>query len=329
MLVMAVLALGGFVVHQRFWKTLVCLAALGAWLAVISPTRRPVIFEALGGPGRPIGAPRPTFTRAQVELRGKPTLTAAFVNFTAGVGDALVVDAASEESAFRREATSLPPRLRREFPETLFWAPQVITDDRGVARVEIPLADSITTWKLVTSGVSASGGLGSCETSLRVFQPFFVDLNLPVALLQNDEVTLSCSVYSYLPEEQPIRLELKAGEAFEALGPGRLELTLGPNEVTGVSFRVAARAPGSHPITLTAWGAGGESDAIERTVEIRPCAKVFESVASGRLTDRSRQEVVFPPGSAQNLRDLHIVLYPGTVCEVVRGLESLVRLPGG
>jgi len=38
-------------------------------------------------------------------------------------------------------------RLRHDFPETLFWRPEFITDDAGRASVEIPLADSITTWR--------------------------------------------------------------------------------------------------------------------------------------------------------------------------------------
>ncbi|MBM4028132.1 MAG: hypothetical protein FJ280_22470, partial [Planctomycetes bacterium] len=50
----------------------------------------------------------------------------------------------------RGQAVSLmpePARVRRFFPETLFWQPQVIADEAGEARVEIPLADSITAWK--------------------------------------------------------------------------------------------------------------------------------------------------------------------------------------
>ncbi|MCA9270114.1 MAG: hypothetical protein KDA41_16645, partial [Planctomycetales bacterium] len=38
-----------------------------------------------------------------------------------------------------------PPKVRQYFPETLLWRPQIVTDDQGVASVEIPLADSITT----------------------------------------------------------------------------------------------------------------------------------------------------------------------------------------
>ncbi|MDP1560006.1 MAG: MG2 domain-containing protein, partial [Pirellulaceae bacterium] len=38
------------------------------------------------------------------------------------------------------------PRVRQWFPETLLWRPELITDDNGVATLELELADSITTW---------------------------------------------------------------------------------------------------------------------------------------------------------------------------------------
>ena len=55
------------------------------------------------------------------------------------------------------------PRVRRDFPETLLWRPELITDDRGRASLEIPLADSITTWRASVDGISAGGKMGSTE----------------------------------------------------------------------------------------------------------------------------------------------------------------------
>ncbi|MDP7129672.1 MAG: alpha-2-macroglobulin family protein, partial [Planctomycetota bacterium] len=60
--------------------------------------------------------------------------------------------------------------------------PELITDAAGRAQLEIPLADSITTWRLSMSAVSGTGELGSATKGLRVFQDFFVDIDFPVAL---------------------------------------------------------------------------------------------------------------------------------------------------
>jgi type II secretory pathway pseudopilin PulG len=47
-----------------------------------------------------------------------------------------------------------PVRVRSWFPETLLWRPEVITDDNGEITIDVPLADSITTWRLNASAVT-------------------------------------------------------------------------------------------------------------------------------------------------------------------------------
>src|SRR5262249_24331763 len=102
-----------------------------------------------------------------------------------------------------------PVRIREWFPETLLWKPELITDDHARATLDVDLAASITTWRLTGSAVSADGRLGAMQTSLRVFQPFFVDLNLPVSLTRNDEVAVPVVVYNYLDKPQTVKLTLQ------------------------------------------------------------------------------------------------------------------------
>ena len=68
-----------------------------------------------------------------------------------------------------------PPRVRSYFPETLYVNPAVITDGAGRATVEIPLADSITTWRMTSLANSLQGRIGSNATGILVFQDFFID----------------------------------------------------------------------------------------------------------------------------------------------------------
>ena len=72
-----------------------------------------------------------------------------------------------------------PPRLRQFFPETLFWLPEVETDADGRAQLTIPVADTITTWRVSVVASDKEGNLGSAQAALRVFQDFFVEPDLP------------------------------------------------------------------------------------------------------------------------------------------------------
>jgi hypothetical protein len=223
-----------------------------------------------------------------------------------------------------------PPRLREYFPETLLWQPALITDERGTALLSVPFADSITTWRLTASASSRGGLLGGVSAPLRVFQDFFVDLDLPVALTQNDEVAFPVAVYNYLKEPQTVKLDLQPEPWFEltdGLGLSR-SLDLKPNEVTAVKFRVRARKVGHFPLTVKAHGTK-MSDAVKRGVEVVPDGKKFEQVVSDRLSGKATQHIVLPDNAIPDASRLFVKVYPGVMSQVLEGAEGLIRLPGG
>ena len=113
-------------------------------------------------------------------------------------------------------AAAEPVRIRQYFPETLYFNPAVITDADGNALLRVPLADSITTWRLTCMASSARGRLGSATAGINVFQDFFVDIDFPVALTQHDEVSVPVAVYNYLKTDQAVRLEVTPGDWFDS-----------------------------------------------------------------------------------------------------------------
>jgi hypothetical protein len=230
------------------------------------------------------------------------------------------------------EATggAAPPRLREFFPETLLWQPALITDDNGVAELPINFADSITTWRLTASASSKAGALGGATASLRVFQDFFVDIDLPVALTQNDEVAFPVAVYNYLKEPQTVKLDLKAEAWFELLDSQGLSrsIDLKPNEVTSIKYRIKAKRVGKFPLTVEARGTK-LSDAVKRSIDVLPDGKKFEQVATDRLTGKVTQQIAIPDNAIPDASRLFVKVYPGVMSQILEGAEGLIRLPGG
>src|SRR5207253_7469393 len=98
--------------------------------------------------------------------------------------------------------------------------------------------------------------LGGVSVPLRVFQDFFVDLDLPVSLTQNDEVAFPVAVYNYLKTPQTVTLDLQPEPWFELVDPAgfRRSLDLKPGDVTAVTYRIRARGVGVQPLTVKATG---------------------------------------------------------------------------
>jgi hypothetical protein len=244
---------------------------------------------------------------------------------------ALELTAKSAAGDDKAGAGSAPPtRVREYFPETMLWQPALITDDQGVAELPVSFADSITTWRLSASGSSKGGALGGVTTPLRVFQDFFVDLDLPVSLTQNDEVAFPVAVYNYLKTPQTVKLDLEQEPWFELTDGGGLSrsLDLKPNEVTSIKYRIRARRIGFYPLTVKATGSK-MSDAIKRTIEIVPDGQKVELVAGDRLTGHVAESIDIPPHAIADASKLIVKIYPGVLSQVLEGTEGLLRLPGG
>jgi hypothetical protein len=222
-----------------------------------------------------------------------------------------------------------PVRLREYFPETMLWQPALITDERGRATLDLAFADSITTWRLSASASSKGGSLGGVTAPLRVFQDFFVDLDLPVALTQNDEVAFPVAVYNYLKTPQTVKLDLQPEPWFE-LVEGNLtrSLDLKPNEVTAIKYRIRAKKIGSFPLTVKATGSK-MSDAIKRSIDVLPDGTKVEQVVSDRLSGNVTKTITIPDHALADASKLFVKIYPGVFSQVLEGTEGMLRLPGG
>ena len=226
------------------------------------------------------------------------------------------------------EALKAPDRVRRHFPETLLWTPQLVTDKDGNAELEVPLADSITTWRLSVGAVTRGGALGSAEAGLVVHQDFFVDLDLPVALTRGDETAVPVALYSYLDRSQSIRLELQPAPWFEVVGPTTRAARLGPGGSDHVDYRIRALEPGDHVLRVLAHGSQA-ADAVERRVRVVPDGERVVETVNGRLAGPARHRVTFPADAVAGGSELRLKVYPGTFSQILEGMDGIFRMPYG
>ncbi len=221
-----------------------------------------------------------------------------------------------------------PVRLRQWFPETLLWTPELITDDQGRATLELDLADSITTWRLSASAVTKGGALGGGHSEIRVFQPFFVEPDLPVALTRGDEVTLNVAVYNYLDRSQEVELTLSEAPWLELLDEAAKTIELAAEEVRSVSFRIRAARVGQHELRIDARG-GEVADAVLRPVEVVPDGHPIEQVLNGTLARPAEIEIDVPTDAIEGSAAAVVKIYPSSFSQLVEGLDAVFQRPYG
>ncbi|MDP2896165.1 MAG: alpha-2-macroglobulin family protein [bacterium] len=221
-----------------------------------------------------------------------------------------------------------PPRVRKFFPETLYFNPLLITDANGQASTEIKLADSITTWRLTSMASSKDGQLGSKTFPMRVFQDFFVDIDFPISLIQNDQVSVPVAVYNYLPTEQKIRLKAEEADWFTLLDEPEKEVVLRPDEVRAVYFTLRVNKIGNFAFTVYGYGEK-KSDAISRSIDVEPDGKETLFNATGRLEKEVVASVVIPAEAIDEASKIFVKVYPGVFSQVVEGMDKILQMPFG
>jgi uncharacterized protein YfaS (alpha-2-macroglobulin family) len=221
--------------------------------------------------------------------------------------------------------------VRSYFPEALYINPDILTDGEGKASITIPLADSITTWRMAMLASTQTGALGTGTSELKVFQDFFVDLDLPVTLTQGDMVSIPVAVYNYAGHAADVDLKLEPRDWFSLEGAGERSVSVGAGQVGAAQFTIVAEKIGKFKLTLSGRMKGGSQreDTVVREIEVVPNGEAKEIVFSGRLDSSVRRTVRFLETSIPDASKIFVRLYPGPLSQVIEGMDSILRMPFG
>ncbi len=260
-------------------------------------------------------------------------------NFQGGaVVDASVTTLAIEGRSFaavRKTSSAATPHVRSYFPEALYINPEIITDAKGNASVSIPIADSITTWRMAMLASTQSGSLGSGTSGLKVFQDFFVELDLPVTLTQGDQVSIPVAIYNYSGKAGAVSLKLQPESWFSLDNDSSEKIVrVEAGRVGSSNFTLNAKRIGKFKLTLSAYmkrdtGRDEREDIVVREIEVIPNGREQNLVFNGRLETSAQHDLHFPAVSIPDATSILVRLYPGPLSQVIEGMDSILSMPSG
>jgi uncharacterized protein YfaS (alpha-2-macroglobulin family) len=100
------------------------------------------------------------------------------------------------------------PKIRKAFPDTAFWAADLVTDAAGKAQAKVEFPDSLTTWRATARGVTADTRVGGTIAKTIVRKNLILRLAVPRFFVQGDEIVISALVHNYLTTEKTVRVSL-------------------------------------------------------------------------------------------------------------------------
>jgi uncharacterized protein YfaS (alpha-2-macroglobulin family) len=221
------------------------------------------------------------------------------------------------------------PRLREYFPETLLWQPLLETDNSGRAQVKFKLADNITTWRMSVIGSTANGQIGTADTEIKSFQPFFVEHDPPRVLTEGDQISLPIVVRNYLERAQAVDLEIKPESWFKLLGPARQRANVAAGDAARQTFELKAVASvkdGKQRVTATSPEA---NDAIEKPVTVHPDGEEKSQTTSDLFDDTASLKIALPASVIAGSTQAELKIYPNLMAHVVESVEGILERPHG
>jgi hypothetical protein len=221
------------------------------------------------------------------------------------------------------------PRVREYFPETLYWAPEIDTDDQGRTRVNFPLADSITTWKLSAVASTVDGEIGTVEKDIRSFQPFFIEHDPPRFLTVGDEITLPVVLRNYLDRKIELRVDMKPAGWFEMLSSATVNSSVAARGTTRDEFgfrATTAVTDGKQKVVATGKVA---SDAISRPITVRPNGEQKTLTTSQVFTETASMDFEIPAEAIAGSAQTRIKIYPNLLAHVIESIEAILERPYG
>jgi len=219
--------------------------------------------------------------------------------------------------------------VRRDFPDTAFWQPHITTDGDGRAVIEIPLPDTLTTWRLSSKGVTADTLVGQAEVDITTTLPLLLRPITPRFFTVGDEASIGAVVHNNTVEEIETAVSLQA-DGLTLGSPAEQTVTVAAGDKAVVRWQVSVDNVDFADLTFRVNG-GGFSDAARPSFGVGEDNLIpvvnftAQDVAgtSGELDADGRrvEAVLLPPGVDREQGAVEITLSASLGAAVLDSLE--------
>lgn len=217
--------------------------------------------------------------------------------------------------------------IRRKFPDTALWKPDVQTGADGNATVRLTLPDNLTTWRITAIGHTPDTQVGKGVGTMTVDKDLLVRLETPPFLTEGDTGEIVALVHNNTAK--PLRAQIRlAASNLDISGSANREMTVAPGQPARLVWNATARRSQSATIQVTA-RAGALSDGVEQTIPIAPHGATQRVWHSGTLLRRVSQTVSLDPSAIPGATRLRVRLSPSIASTLRPAAEYLSAYPYG
>jgi hypothetical protein len=236
----------------------------------------------------------------------------------------------------------IEPGVRRDFRQSAYYHPALVTDTSGHVRASFKLPDSLTTYRVMAVVAAEDDRFGYAEDRVTASRPLMARPALPRFVRAGDKLDAGIIVTSKGLAAEPsgrrpaspspaapiaVDVELTA-EGLTVSGPTKRTVNLEPGGSTEVRFAMAAPTVGKARL-LFRIKAGKEQDAVEVTRDVL-APMLPEAVALyGDTTGEAAEKLGDMSAIRPDVGGLDVSLSSTALVGLGGGVEQLIEYPYG
>ncbi|MDH5597562.1 MAG: TonB-dependent receptor plug domain-containing protein, partial [Cyclobacteriaceae bacterium] len=216
---------------------------------------------------------------------------------------------------------------RTNFKTTLYWNPQIITNEKGIAEFSFFNNDAISSFRIVAEGISQHGKLGYKSVNYYTTMPLAADVRVPEFMGMEDLISIPVRITNETNKSQNTEVLLTLPEALILEGEPLRNLEVRAGESQTLWFQIKPNGiRGKFPLVIEI-KSDRFHDKINKNIEVRnigfPVFKSFTALSKDTTFNFSLHD----PEKGSIHADF--VAYPNMFSKLTDGLEAIFREPYG
>ncbi|MCI0639016.1 MAG: alpha-2-macroglobulin, partial [Gemmataceae bacterium] len=226
--------------------------------------------------------------------------------------------------------------VRTDFTETLLWQPALVMQD-GKASLAFDLSDASTRFQVVVFGHTLDGRIGATTFEFASRLPVSIEPKMPIEVTSSDKIQIPLAIANDSNKGLPVSVQVFpknlrwiTDEKLMPL-PGRgVELSLDPKARVREVFEFQPTiVEGLANLRFSCDFAELGKDIVERSFKIVPEGFPVTGSASGLLEKSATHFFELPEKIVPDTLKCQVNVFPSTLAELQKGLDSLLREPCG
>jgi hypothetical protein len=220
------------------------------------------------------------------------------------------------------------PKFRNDFRTTLFWKSNIQLDRNGTATFSFYSSDDISAFRITVEGVGAEGSVGRGEKLYYTQLPFSMQAVIPNSVAAGDEVFIPLVLQNNTAQKLEGALQITHPKSWQYLGdPNLSKKTIEPHSALTLLLPYKAAHPLLNDTLALRFEALGLTDALKEEITTNPSG--FPTAATFSGQELESQFSFSISNLVKGSLKATFSAFPTALDEILKGLESMVRLPTG